>query len=312
MAVEHHRHGQSAGRKVFLSHTSELRAFPRNHSFVAAAEEAIRDAGYEVVDQESFTARDARPAEYCVAEVARAHVYVGIIGLRYGSPVQDQPGLSYTELEFETASGLQMPRLVFLLDEHSELPLPAAQIRDLEHGHRQEEFRERLLNDAGLTPRFVQTPEVLREKLHQALMDLPVQPGLAVPKGPPFMAPSIPRIVERPELTARLQELLSDPPAGRPIAVTTALHGAGGFGKTTLAAHVCHLTRQRFPGGVLWVSLGENVPRSTVVAKINDLSLQLSGRRPEYVDAEQAGQHLGSLLGEVPAARAWSPPGARR
>src|SRR5712691_282246 len=68
--------------------------------------------------------------------------------------------------------------------------------------------------------------------------------------------------------------------AGKVIAVTTALTGAGGFGKTTLAKLACADSRVRrhFRGQVYLVTVSRDV-RSTaaVAAKVNDVIKLLGG-----------------------------------
>jgi signal transduction histidine kinase len=125
---------------------------------------------------EYFTARDSQPAEYCRRTVVGSDIYVGIVGLRYGSPVADRPDLSYTELEFAVATDQGLPRLIFLLDESAELPLPATQIVDLQYGARQMEFRRRL-RESGLTMSTVSSPAELELRLFQALGELAVAVG---------------------------------------------------------------------------------------------------------------------------------------
>jgi hypothetical protein len=164
----------AAPRRVFLSHTSELREFPAERSFVAAAEAAVSRAGDAVADMAYFPARDDKPADYCAARVRDCAIYVGLIGLRYGSSVRDRPGVSYTELEFDTATEAGLPRLVFLLDEDAPVPIPPGRLLDGDPDLQvqQRAFRARVLASGVMAGTF-SSPEQLELLVWQALHETP-------------------------------------------------------------------------------------------------------------------------------------------
>ncbi|WP_344677329.1 NB-ARC domain-containing protein [Saccharopolyspora taberi] len=113
--------------------------------------------------------------------------------------------------------------------------------------------------------------------------------GSALPPLPDHLVP-------RPELSERVVESLL---AEHEMAVAlVGVAGAGGFGKTTLAASVCRDRRvaDRFSDGVLWVTVGANTHGPELAGVINDVSARVSGHRPVFTDPEQAGQHLGEVL----------------
>jgi WD40 repeat protein len=115
----------------------------------------------------------------------------------------------------------------------------------------------------------------------------------------PWMAPPLDRMVDRPELGDRLVAALTAP-LPTEVGLTTGLAGAGGFGKTRLATWVCHRPEieQRYRGGLLWATVGQEVRGADLAERINDLAFALCGQRPAISDPDNAGAELGRLLDE--------------
>ena len=233
--------GGGAGWRVFVSHTSELRDFPAGGSYVAAVERAISACGHVVVDMAGFPAADQVPAELCRERVRGCEVYVGVLGIRYGSPVRDEPEVSYTELEFDTATEAGLPRLVFLLDtDAADVGIPLSRLIDVEFGARQEAFRHRV-RECGLVTQQFDDPATLGQLVERSLRELAERhrrrdsdAGKSTQVPAVVVAGEIPQeplgFQPRPDLLAAL-----DAP-GEALRVVHALTGMRGVGKTHLAA----------------------------------------------------------------------------
>ena len=139
---------------------------------MAAAERAVSAAGHVIVDMADFPAADQVPAQLCADRVRRCEVYVGVLSTRYGSPVHDMPDLSYTELEFATATEAGLDRLVFLLDtDAADVGIPVSKLTDHEFGARQEAFRRRV-RDSGLVTASFASPASLGQLVERSLREL--------------------------------------------------------------------------------------------------------------------------------------------
>ena len=164
--------GSGGGWRVFISHTRELRDFPAGGSYVAAVERAVSAAGHVIVDMADFPAADQVPAGLCAERVRSCDVYVGVLGSRYGSPVRDRPEVSYTELEFGTATEAGLERLVFVLDEGAtDVGIPVSALLDREFGARQDAFRRRV-QDGGLVAGSFANPDMLGRLAERSLREL--------------------------------------------------------------------------------------------------------------------------------------------
>ena len=130
-----------------------------------------------------------------------------------------------------------------------------------------------------------------------------LEPGGGVEKPPlPYrcMAPLQEPFVQRSEYEKVRDALLADGSArGRSVGITTALQGAGGFGKTALAIELCHDPRiwRQYPDGILWAQMRDNLDSDGRLKVIRDLLRRWTQQDPPAFETVfQAGQHLIELL----------------
>jgi WD40 repeat protein len=122
--------------------------------------------------------------------------------------------------------------------------------------------------------------------------------GLAV------LVPTVQRpdswVVRRPDEVRQVVRALR---SGGSVGITTAVHGAGGFGKTTVAAMVRADQRvlRRFGRRVYWVTVGRDLAVAGLAEKINDLVRQMDGGKAlSFTDTRQAADHLAAVLASGP------------
>ncbi len=293
--------------RVFLSHTSDLREHPADRSFVAAAEAAVMRAGHAVTDMAYFVARDTEPADYCMRMVESADVYVGIIGLRYGALVGADPGMSYTELEFETATALGLPRLIFLVREGASTHVPAGQPH--EERDRQEAFRRRL-QEAGVTVAWIDSPVGLEIGLHQSLVDLRTSLGTRLPSGrrttrrtsnPPAARSSDPVHASSHDATSPLVAFwarMDQPELGAAISL---LRERFGFTRSQLIQRMCDLCEEDDLGldeslVYRWEKGERDRPRPRPGARYRRLLGRVCDREVEHLNAIDRREFLRRLV----------------
>jgi hypothetical protein len=80
--------------------------------------------------------------------------------------------VSYTELEFNTATEAKKDRLILMLDTDADnLGIPASQLIDREFGDRQDAFRRRVM-DSGLAKQSFDSPARLGWLVERSLREL--------------------------------------------------------------------------------------------------------------------------------------------
>lgn len=85
--------------------------------------EAITKLNYQTHGMEFFGALPETPKEECLRLVRTASVYIGIFGMRYGA-IDSASEKSLTQLEYEEAISINLPCLIYLIDEDKHPLLP--------------------------------------------------------------------------------------------------------------------------------------------------------------------------------------------
>ena len=130
--------------------------------------------GFVAVGMEQFGARDAGSREVCVSKVRECDIFLGIVGPRYGACPPGETK-SFSWIEYETAVGENMSRL--LLISTDDTPLPANLQQDREAIDRQRELRSVIKQDRVVAI-FKKTSEVEKWTL-AALANLDQNPTTA-------------------------------------------------------------------------------------------------------------------------------------
>jgi hypothetical protein len=168
-----------------------------------------------------------------------------VVGWRYGSRVPGE-AVSYTELEFVEATNAGLRRLVFLVDDTTEVPI------DLIDADRAavDAFRQRI-RQAGLICATFHTSDGLELAAFHALSQLADVDARSVPRQLPA---AVPHFAGRVDELTRLTRLLPDRAATGGTVVISAVSGTAGVGKTALAVYWAHQVADRFPDGQLYVN----------------------------------------------------------
>jgi hypothetical protein len=153
------------------------------------------------------------------------------------------------------------------------------------------------LGDLGQLPRWIGQVYDLdlaehRTTLIRVLQDQSRQKRVAM------MAPEPPGdFVQRPEEFDALKRQLLDT-QGDAVAISAALRGAGGYGKTTLAKALAHDPdiQDAYFDGILWVELGEKP--TNLLGVVSDLIRRLTGEPAGLETLGAAGSALGEALGD--------------
>lgn len=101
----------------------------------------------------------------CLSQVRESRVFIGIIGMRYGS-IEEESELSYSQLEYNEAIKNNIPTLIYILDENH--PIPPKNVDTGFSAQKLSEFKELLKRRHTIS--IFTTPEDLGRKIAHDLV----------------------------------------------------------------------------------------------------------------------------------------------
>lgn len=102
----------------------------------------------------------------CLSQVKESKLFIGILGMRYGS-IDEESGLSYSELEYREAIKIGIPTLIYIMNENH--PIPSKFVDKGEKATKLDAFKDSLKKRHVVS--FFTTPDDLGKKLSKDLVD---------------------------------------------------------------------------------------------------------------------------------------------
>jgi uncharacterized protein DUF4062 len=168
---------------------------------------AVRDALAQletiVRGMEHFGSKPGRPMDECLRVVGSCKAYIGVFAMRYGS-IPDGYDRSMTHLEYDEAQRLELPSLIYLIDEENQPILP----KNVETGPGAEKLRElkEQLKKRHIVS-FFTTPEDLRARILHDVPELLKQMGAEISGD--LELPEVPSDAEMLQQFAKLPKLFA-------------------------------------------------------------------------------------------------------
>ncbi len=121
-----------------------------------------------------FGSKEGEPLDQCLKKLRECNYYLGIIGFRYGE-VHPDFGLSYTELEYDEAKRLDIPRRIYIAS--SAVLIQAEHVETDEKRKKLETFKQKLKKENTVVT--FSSPEDLTTKVvSDILFNISEKPGI--------------------------------------------------------------------------------------------------------------------------------------